>query len=300
MKRAAAVHRPELFGAYLKRLGLDREPPSVGALFRLHRAQIERVPYETTWIAMGERWTIDQQSSIERIALQGRGGYCFHLNGALAGLLTNLGYRVELHVGGVYREVPVAEAMTNHLVLTVHELPTDRNLSGVWYVDTGLGDALHEPLPLMPGVVAQGPMRFELVATPGGVGDWQFTHDAAGSFVGMAFENRPATFADFEDRHEYLSTSPESGFVRTVSVQHRNRETVTILRALTLTTFDGSTRTTSLVQDRSDWFELLNSTFALDLRTASADARERLWQRALASHDEHEKSTTNNPVGGER
>jgi N-hydroxyarylamine O-acetyltransferase len=289
--------QPAIFDAYLKRLGLDREPPSVDALFRLHRAHIERVPYETTWIAMGERWTIDQQLSIERIALHGRGGYCFHLNGALAGLLTSLGYRVELHVGGVYRDVPNAEAMTNHLVLTVHDLPTESNPSGVWYVDAGLGDALHEPLPLTPGITAQGPMQFELVATPGGVGDWQFTHDAAGSFVGMAFEDRPAMFAEFEGRHEYLSTSPDSGFVRTVSVQRRDRQTVTILRALTLTTYDGSTRTTALVQDRSDWFDLLKSTFALDLRTASADARERLWQRARSSHEEYEKATANQTGG---
>lgn len=32
--------------AYLARLGLEHEPPSVDALFRLHKAHVERVPYE--------------------------------------------------------------------------------------------------------------------------------------------------------------------------------------------------------------------------------------------------------------
>jgi hypothetical protein len=45
--------------AYLDRLGLDREPPSVEALARLHRAHVERVPYETLWIPLGEDWTVD-------------------------------------------------------------------------------------------------------------------------------------------------------------------------------------------------------------------------------------------------
>lgn len=38
-----AVLDPCLRTAYLDRLGLDAEPPSAGALARLHRAQVERV-----------------------------------------------------------------------------------------------------------------------------------------------------------------------------------------------------------------------------------------------------------------
>ena len=57
----------EVIDAYLRRLGLDAEPPSVDALFRIHRAQVERVPYETTWIPLGERWDIDTKAAVERI-----------------------------------------------------------------------------------------------------------------------------------------------------------------------------------------------------------------------------------------
>ncbi len=123
-----------MLSANLKRLGLEAEPPSVAALFRLHRAQVERIPYETTWIHLGEQWNIDVDASMERIAFRGRGGYCFHLNGSFARVLMQLGYDVSLHVGGVHRGEPAAEFMTNHLVLLVDGLPTDDNPSGTWYV----------------------------------------------------------------------------------------------------------------------------------------------------------------------
>ena len=99
----------ELLSAYLHRLGLDPEPPSVEALFRIHRAHVERVPYETTWIALGEQWSIDVDLSVERVALGGRGGYCYHLNGSLARLLAMVGYQVSHHIGGVHGAEPAGD-----------------------------------------------------------------------------------------------------------------------------------------------------------------------------------------------
>ena len=152
---------------------------------------------------------------MRRVAHDQRGGYCFHLNGALAELLSALGYRVTRHVGGVHGpDGPDAAMLTNHLVLVVHDLPTGDNPSGRWYVDAGLGDGLHEPLPLAAGTYQQGPFRFVLTETDDGVGDWHLTHDPAGSFAGMSFRSAPVGTDAFVERHEWLSSSPESGFVR--------------------------------------------------------------------------------------
>ena len=85
--------------AYLDRLDLEAEPPSAAAMRRLHRRHVERVPYETLWIHAGERWGIDPTDAITRIAHHGRGGYCYHLNGAFGLLLKSLGYSVQGHVG---------------------------------------------------------------------------------------------------------------------------------------------------------------------------------------------------------
>jgi arylamine N-acetyltransferase len=135
----------------LARLGVEAEPPSLDMLTLVVQRHAERVPYETLWIPAGERWSIDPIRAAWRIAFAGRGGYCYHLNGALGLLLRSLGYAVHGHVGGVQADgEPSTNAMGNHLVLTVTDLPSDINPSGQWYVDTGLGDALHEPLPLAP------------------------------------------------------------------------------------------------------------------------------------------------------
>ena len=80
---------------------MEARPPSIDALRELHRRHSERVPYETMWIHSGESWGIDPVDSVVRIALEGRGGYCYHLNGAFGALLHSLGYAVRAHVGGV-------------------------------------------------------------------------------------------------------------------------------------------------------------------------------------------------------
>ena len=49
-------------------------------LRRLHRRQVEQVPYETLSIHAGETWGIDPVDAVTRIDHPGRGGYCYHLN----------------------------------------------------------------------------------------------------------------------------------------------------------------------------------------------------------------------------
>jgi arylamine N-acetyltransferase len=234
---------------------------------------------------MGEQWGIDDGSSMERIALGGRGGYCFHLNGSLARLLASLGYDVSHHIGGVHGPEPSPDDLTNHLVLVVAGLPTSDNPEGRWYVDVGLGDALHDPLPLVAGTYRQGPMTFVLEQTPNGVADWHFVHDPQGSFAGMNFRADVTDLDAFESRHQRLSTSPESGFVRTVSVQRRTGDGVIILRALTYTERDYTGTSTRIVTQRGEWFDLVADAFLLSLDGVDADARDRLWASAGASHD---------------
>lgn len=270
--------------AYLELLGVDREPPSVDALARLHRAHVERVPYETLWIHLGERWDIDAASSARRIAQQGRGGYCFHLNGGLAELLGALGYDVTRHVGGVHGPGGPAEAdLTNHLVLTVGNLPSDDNPTGTWYVDAGLGDALHDPLPLLAGVYQQGPFELVLETTPGGVGDWHLTHDRRGGFAGMAWRSAPTGLAAFGERHTWLSTSPASGFVRVLTVQRRDAMGTDTLRGLRLQRI-GARSTETILDSVDELTGALAEVFGIDVDAIGHEALVALWSRV---HDAH-------------
>lgn len=276
---------PEVEAAYLRRLGLEREPPSAEALVRLHRAHVERVPYETLWIHTGDPWGIEVEASTARIATGGRGGYCFHLNGALSALLGSLGYRVTRHVGGVHGPGGATEEeLGNHLVLTVAGLPTDAHPDGTWYVDAGLGDALHEPVPLVAGPVEQPPFSMRLEETPGDIGDWHLDHDPAGGFAGMAWRRSPATIDRFAAKHEWLSTSLDSGFVRVLTVQRRDATGVDVLRGCVLQRI-GSGRSASDLTTVTELVDALTDLFGLDLSGIEDAALASLWERLVGEHE---------------
>ncbi len=278
--------------AYLGRLGLDAEPPSAEALSRLHRAHVERVPYETMWIHSGDLWDIDPVASATRVALRGRGGYCFQLNGAFSELLACLGYDVTRHVGGVHgSDGPTVDALTNHLVLTVSGLPSSENELGDWYVDVGLGDALHDTVPLAAATFRQGPFTLSLEQTDDGVGDWHLTHDPLGTFAGMSWRMRPATIDEFAERHEVLSTSPDSGFVRTASAQRRDAIGVDIMRGLVLTRVGEGSAPTHPLTERNDWFGALADLFDLRFEGVPPETLDRLWARCSAAHEEAEAAS---------
>ena len=63
------------------------------ACFALHRAYVERVPYEDLAVQLGETAPLDETALIGRLLHDGRGGYCFELNTVLAALLRAVGLR---------------------------------------------------------------------------------------------------------------------------------------------------------------------------------------------------------------
>jgi arylamine N-acetyltransferase len=271
-------------GRYLDRLGLDPEPPSLDALARLHRAHVERVPWETLWIQCGERWGIDPVGSVDRIAATGRGGYCYHLNGAFGRLLTELGYRVARHQGAVHGpEGPTAAELGNHLVLTVSGLPTDEHPEGRWYVDVALGDALHEPLPLAAGRYPSGPFAFTVSEVSDGIGEWHLDHHDAGAFTGMAWSQAPAGMAEFGAHHRRLATDPDSTFVRFLVMSRRDARGADLLRGLGYQRA-GEPATRRTVASEGELFDLIGDVFGVDVATIPPPVRRDVWQRADAAH----------------
>lgn len=277
---------PEVRDAYLARLGFGEVPPAtLDALTALHRAQVERVPYETVWIALGERRGIDLIESARIVTNgTGAGGYCYHLNGAFSLLLEWLGYDVHRHFGGVrptssptLPDPPIGWA--NHLATTV-VLDGRR-----WMVDAGLGDAIHEPILLVEGDVVQGPFTFHVGPSEAEPGGWRFDHHPAGSFQSCDVRPGPVQEAEFIDRHTFLSTSPESGFVRVVTAQRRDATGVDALRGRVLTRQSAGPDSTREIATEREWRDTLGEVFGMSLSHLEPAAVTAVWERICTDHD---------------
>ena len=291
MEKVRGRVSPELEEAFLQRLGLEAEPPSIEALFRLHRRMVERIPYETMWLHASEKWGVDPLEALTRIATQGRGGYCFHLNGALAEVLESLGYEVSRHAGAVYGpDGPNASSADNHVVITVSGLPCEENHAGAWYLDAGLGDALHEPLPLVASDYVQAPFRLVLARTPSGNDGWNLDHDPAGGFVGMCWTDAEVEMVQFAPQHHWLSTSPDSPFTQVAMAERRDATGVDVIRGLLIGRVGERTTWSEPLRTRSEWISALADGFGLRLEHSEPAAVDHLWNQVLRAHRSWEGS----------
>jgi N-hydroxyarylamine O-acetyltransferase len=243
------------------------------------------VPYETYDIYLGRPPGIEPELSAARV-IAGRGGFCYHLNGAFALLLQRLGYAVTRHLAGVQvHDQPAPGADGNHLGVTVSGLPSPASPDGGWLVDVGLGDALFEPLPLRAGTYRQGPFTYGLRPSTVVPGGWRFEHDPGGTFAGFDVAAGPAQLADFADRAEHLSHAPDSPFVRTPLAERRDATGVDLLIGCVATRVDATGRRERVIDEPQSWFDLLAMRFGLTFAEFDAPTRQRLWARVRAQHE---------------
>lgn len=284
----------ELLGAYLRRIGAEHEPPSIEALCRLHRAHQMSLSHESTWIHFGERWTLDPLAAVRRFVNDGRGGYCYHLNGGFASLLHTLGYDVTLHMGTVYGEDRPIEYLGNHAVVQVANLASNANPEGRWHIDVGLGEGLLEPIPLIPGTYAQAPVSYELARAaatdPAEHGDWRLRVDHPYCNVrNVAFDSSPVSLDSFAAHHQEQSTSSTSMFVAMLLAHRRDDTGIDSLIGLNLGRVE-SVRTQQILETSSDWFAALADVFHITLTDTTAEQRETLWRKTLTAHEAWKQS----------
>ncbi|MFG2991108.1 arylamine N-acetyltransferase [Streptomyces sp. NPDC048257] len=272
---------PGIYTDYLGRIGItDPGSPSAEGLFALARAHLERIPFENTEIQLGRPPDIDPELSVRRLG-EGRGGYCFHLNGAFAALLEHLGYDVTRHLGGMCADRDSEEVSGDHLTLTV------RIDGQVFFVDVGLGDGPPEPLPLREGRYERG---FRYGLRPLGSPDaadagWTFLNEDS-PFPAMNFRSAPAAMADFADEHLRLSTAEDSPFLQSFFMLRRTAGAVDRLHGRTLIHLDpqGGSDKRELASPE-ELFDAMATVFGRELDDLTHADRASLWARVQRAHE---------------
>jgi N-hydroxyarylamine O-acetyltransferase len=264
-----------VIAALLRLVGLGGAPPppTTAGLRSVHRAFVERVPYEDLAVQLGESGPLDEAVLATRMLAGGRGGYCFELNTVLAALLRGLGFSVAKHESVVGGDGPV-----NHMALVV-ELADGEH----WLADAGLGEGFLDPLPLRAGRHAgTGPFAWTLEREPGGA--WWLGQHEWGSVGGYRMAGEPSPAAAFEPHHRRLSGDPASSFVRTLVVQRPSDDRITTLRSRTLSVRGPELDTKRLLPDRDALAATLRDVFGIDPVALGAARLDRLWEQAVAQH----------------
>lgn len=109
-------------------------------------------------------------------------------------------------------------------------------------------------------------------------------HDPKGGFHGMAWTNAEATWGDFAAQHDYLSTAPDSGFVRIGMAQCRHATGVDVVRGLIVIRVGDEVRASEPLTDRAEWFEAPCELCGLHFDATPPEVLDRLWSRTLANH----------------
>lgn len=262
----------------LDRIGIDTPPPAdLGGLRAVHRAYLDRVPYETLTIHLGESAPLDLDGLEARLLDGGRGGYCFELNGLLGWLLEELGFTVERREARVGPK-DADEDPTNHLALVVG-LPGE---PGRWLADAGLGEGWVEPLALLPGVqVGAGRLGWTLERLPRG---WWIAHHPWGGFPGITVHEDPVGLDAFAPHHARLSCDPASPFQRALVVQRVDDHAITTLRARTLTRRGPDVDERRVLADCSDLAATLRAAFGIEPGALGEERLGRLWRRVCDQH----------------
>ncbi|MDT0348125.1 arylamine N-acetyltransferase family protein [Pseudonocardia charpentierae] len=269
----------DLRDPYLAHLGVVHghvgTEPTLERLVALHAAHLDRVAYTNLDVQLGRPGSIDPRQSVERI-LDGRGGYCFHLNGAFSALLRSLGYEVVLARAAVPAAGDGGRRWGNHVVPLVW-------LAGeVFVVDVGIGDGIRSPLRLAEGTSVQPPFRYRLEHRGGE--RWRLDHDRRAFVPGLDLDTTPVELSRFAATHTDLSTSADSYFVRYFTVQRRAADHVLTMRGRVLTRVDTSGTSCRMIHNREEWEAVLVEKFGLVLPIKSEHERSALWRRVYAPH----------------
>lgn len=259
--------------AYLARIGYAGAlAPTPETLAALQRAQMRTVPFEDLDVQLGRPISLAEDAIFGKLVREGRGGWCFEVNGLFSRALEALGFRITRLAARVWIGPPGPPGPPTHQ-LTLVETGGRR-----WIADVGFGGyGPFDPLPLEAGReetqrgerfrIVEGPYGYMLQTEVGGEG-WRDLY---------SFDLHPKLPVDYVPANHFLQHDPSSIFVHRVLCAVVTDEGRTILDHDALKFRRGS-ETRERPVPREELAAALREHFGLEL---APDARLR-GERALA------------------
>jgi len=216
------------------------------------------VPFENLDIALGNKIVCDEDAFVHKIVERRRGGFCYELNGAFAGLLRALGFRVTLLSARVPRDDGSASPEFDHLALKI-------DLDEPWLADVGFGDSFLEPLLMKsPKEQLQDGRRFRVVDRGASLHvEKAEPNDAWKSQY--SFTLTPRSLTDFAAMCHYHQTSPVSHFTqKRICTRATPAGRITLTDRKLIFTRDG-VKEEKLVESEEAWGAALKERFEITL-----------------------------------
>ncbi len=174
------------------------------------------IPFENLDIALQPApISLDPDDIFSKVVDRRRGGYCFEQNGLLALMLQDMGYAVTMGYGTWTADDGEQVPPFDHLLLHV----TIPGIEHPWVADVGFGrNTPSRPVALAEGVEAlHAESHLMYTAVPLDLPDrqwsirWRAPQDTTWTLL-YDLDLRPRTMADYQHRHVYHQTSPDSVF----------------------------------------------------------------------------------------
>ncbi len=200
--------------SYFRRVGYSgSRAPTLETLRALHLRHALAIPFENLDPFLRRPVRLDLTSLERKLVRGGRGGYCFEHNLLFKAALDALGFRVAGLAARVVWNLPDGVTLPRtHMLLRI-------TIGGQDYIaDVGFGgQTLTGPIRLLADVEQATPHEpFRLLAAGDGFvmqvligGDWKSLH---------RFELQEQLLPDYELANWYVSTHPESRFVKNLTV----------------------------------------------------------------------------------
>jgi N-hydroxyarylamine O-acetyltransferase len=260
---------------YFRRIGYSgARAPTLETLGAIHLRHALTIPFENLDPFLRRPVRLDLATLEQKLVRSRRGGYCFEHNLLFKAALDALGFDVEGLAARVMWNLPDGVTLPRtHMLLRIA-------LDGQDYLaDVGFGgQTLTEPIRLMADIEQATPHEpFRLLATGDGFlmqaklgGEWKALH---------RFDLQPQLLPDYEVANWYVSTHPESRFVKnlTVAMPANGRRYALFNRDFSVHHLDGPSEHRGLAGSR-EIRQVLQEVFGLPLSNDAEldDALDRL------------------------